>query len=93
VKKLIFTLIVTIAAVGGAVAFTIQHDEPPKANAVVGIDPSLIMNHAGSLPVAHYDDYSLVFNWALGSGDSNWRWSRPVGTAAAVVTPLAAWAA
>ncbi len=61
-KKLIFTLIVTIAAVGGAVAFTIQHDEPPKANAVVGIDPSLIMNHAGSLPVAHYDDYSLVFN-------------------------------
>jgi hypothetical protein len=62
VKRLIFTLIVTIAAVGGAVAFTTQHDEPAKANAVVGIDPSLIMSHAGSLPVAHYDDYSLVFN-------------------------------
>jgi hypothetical protein len=61
-KKLIFTLIVTIAVVGGAVAFTTPYDEPAKVNAAVGIDPSLIMSHAGSLPVAHYDDYSLVFN-------------------------------
>jgi hypothetical protein len=57
-----FTLIVTIAAVGGPVGFTTQYDEPAKANAVVGIDLSLIMSHAGSLPVDHHDDYSLVFN-------------------------------
>jgi hypothetical protein len=62
VKKLIFTLFVTIAAVGVAVAFTTHYDEPAKANAAVGIDPSLIMSHAGSLPVAHYDYYALVFN-------------------------------
>jgi hypothetical protein len=61
-KKLIFTLMVAIAVVGGAVTFTTQYDEPAKANAAIGIDPSMIMSHAGSLPVAHYDDYSLVFN-------------------------------
>jgi len=61
-RKLIFALIVMIVLVGGAVAFTTQYDEPAKANAAAGIDPSLIMSHAGSLPVVHYDDYSLVFN-------------------------------
>ena len=38
-KKLIFTLIVTTAVVGGAVAFTTRYDEPAKANAAAGIDP------------------------------------------------------
>ena len=61
-KKLIFTLMVAIAVVGGAVTFTTQYDEPAKANAAAASDPSLIMSHVGSLPVAHYDDYSLVFN-------------------------------
>jgi hypothetical protein len=61
-KKLIFTLIVTTAVVGSAVAFTTRYDEPAKANAAAGIDPSLMMSHVGSLPVAHYDDYSVVFN-------------------------------
>jgi hypothetical protein len=62
VKKLIFTLIVTAAVIGGAVAFTTPYDEPAKGNTAAGIDPSAIMSHAVSLPVAHYDDYSLVFN-------------------------------
>ena len=61
-KKLIFTLIVTTAAVGGVLAFTTPYDEPAKANVAAGIDPLLIMSHAVSLPVAHYDDYSVVFN-------------------------------
>ena len=63
-KRLIFTLIVTTATavVGGAVAFKTLYDEPAKANATAGIDPSLMMSHADSLPVAHYDDYSVVFN-------------------------------
>ena len=61
-KKLIFTLIVTAAVVGGAVAFTTPYNEPAKANAAAGIDPSSLMSHAVNLPVAHYDDYSVVFN-------------------------------
>jgi hypothetical protein len=61
-KKLIFTLIVTTAVVGGAVAFMTLHGEPAKATATAGIDPSLMMSHAHDLPVAHYDDYSVVFN-------------------------------
>jgi len=61
-KKLIFTLLVTAALVGGAVAFMTPYNEPAKANAAAGIDPSLMMSHVGSLPVAHYDDYSVVFN-------------------------------
>ena len=61
-KKLIFTLIVTTAVVGGAVAFTTPYNEPAKADAAAGIDPSAIMSHVVSLPVAHYDDYSVVFN-------------------------------
>jgi len=48
--------------VGGAVAITTTYDEPAKAKAAAGIDPLLIMSHAVSLPVAHYDDYSVVFN-------------------------------
>jgi hypothetical protein len=61
-KKLIFTLIVTTAVVGGAVAFTARYDKPAKANAAAGIDPFVIMSHAVGLPLAHYDDYSVVFN-------------------------------
>ena len=61
-KKLILTLIVTTAVVGGAVAFTTLYDEPAKANAAAGIDPLLMMSHTDRLPVAHYDDYSVVFN-------------------------------
>ena len=60
-KKFIFTLIVTTAVVGGAVAFTTTYNEPAKAKAATGIDPLLIMSHAVSLPVAHYNDYSVVF--------------------------------
>jgi hypothetical protein len=61
-KKFIFTLIVTAAVVGGAVAFRTPYSESAKANAATGIDPLSIMSHVGSLPVAHYDDYSVVFN-------------------------------
>jgi hypothetical protein len=61
-KKLIFILIVTAAVIGGAVAFTTPYDDPVKANTAAGIDPSAIMSHAVSLPVTHYDDYSVVFN-------------------------------
>jgi len=61
-KRFIFTLIVTAALIGGSVAFTSSYDEPAKANAPAGIDPLSIMSRAGSPPVAHYDDYSLVFN-------------------------------
>jgi hypothetical protein len=57
-KKFIFTLIVAAAVVGGAVAFTTPYDEPAKANA----DPLSMMSGAVGLPVAHYDDYSVVFN-------------------------------
>jgi hypothetical protein len=46
----------------GAVAFITLHGEPAKATATAGIDPSLMMSHAHDLPVAHYDDYSVVFN-------------------------------
>ena len=61
-KKLVFTLMATSAAViGGVVAFTPPYDKPAKAKATTGIDPSLIMSHAVNLPVVHYDDYS-VFN-------------------------------
>ena len=61
-KKLSLTLIIATAVIGGGVAFKTQYDEPAKANAAAGIDPLLMMSHAASLPVAHYDDYSVVFN-------------------------------
>jgi len=61
-KKFILALIVTAAVIGGAVAFTSPYDEPAKANASAGLDPLSIMSRAASLPAAHYDDYSLVFN-------------------------------
>jgi hypothetical protein len=61
-KKFIFTLIVMTAMVGGVVTFTTPYDEPAKAKAAVGIDPFDLMSHAVNLPVAHYDDYSVVFN-------------------------------
>jgi hypothetical protein len=61
-KKLIFTLIVTTAVVGGIVTITIPYDEPAKAKIAVGIDPFDLMSHAVNLPVAHYDDYTVVFN-------------------------------
>jgi hypothetical protein len=61
-KKFIFTLIVAAAMVGGAVAVTTPYDEPAKANAAAGIDPLSMMSRPVGLPVAHYDDYSVVFN-------------------------------
>jgi hypothetical protein len=61
-KKFIFTLIVTAAVVGGAVAFRTPYSESAKANAATGMDPLSIMSRAVGLPVAHYDDYSVVFN-------------------------------
>jgi hypothetical protein len=60
-KKLIFTLIITTAVIGGVVAFTTPYHAPAKATTEAGIDPFLIMSHAVNLPVARYDDYSLVF--------------------------------
>jgi hypothetical protein len=54
--------LIALAAVAGAVVITTTYDEPAKAKAAAEIDPLLIMSHAVSLPVAHYDDYSLVFN-------------------------------
>jgi hypothetical protein len=60
-KKLIFTLLITAAVVGGVVAFTTPYHEPAQATVEAGVDPFLTMSHAVNLPVAHYDDYSLVF--------------------------------
>ena len=54
--------LIALAVVAGAVVITTTYDEPAKAKAAAEIDPLLIMSHAVSLPVAHYDDYSLVFN-------------------------------
>jgi hypothetical protein len=48
--------------VGGAIAFRTPYGESAKANAAAGIDPLSIMSRAVGLPVAHYDDYSVVFN-------------------------------
>ena len=61
-KKFTVALILASAAIVGVVAVTTLSDQPAKADARVGIDPSQMMANAKNLPVAHYDDYSVVFN-------------------------------
>ena len=61
-KKFAVALIVASAAISGAVAVTTLSDQPAKADARVGIDLSQMMANAKNLPVARYDDYTVVFN-------------------------------
>jgi hypothetical protein len=44
-----------------AVGFLGEHDQPAKAEVEVGINSSQMMANAKDLPVAHYEDYALVF--------------------------------
>ena len=60
--KIIVALMVALAVVAGAVSFIALYDQPAKANAGARIDPSRMMMNAKDLPVARYDDYSVVFN-------------------------------
>ena len=60
--KSIFALIVALAVGGGAVMFVRPYDQQAKAEVQTGINPSQMMMNAKGLPVAHYDDYSVVFN-------------------------------
>jgi hypothetical protein len=59
--KFILGLIVGLLVGGGAVALTTLYDRPAKAEAAARIDPSEIVMNAQDLPVAHYDDYCVVF--------------------------------
>ena len=61
-KKFILALIIALAVGGAPIAFTTLYDQPAKAEAGTGIDPSQMMINMKGLPVAHYDDYSVVFN-------------------------------
>ena len=60
--KSIFALIVAFAVGGGAVIFSRPYDQPAKAAVEAGINPSQMMANAKA-PVAHYQDYSLMFNF------------------------------
>ena len=59
--KSIFALIVAFAVGGGGVLFFRPYDQPAKAEVEVGINSSQMMANAKDLPVAHYEDYALVF--------------------------------
>jgi hypothetical protein len=49
---------------GGAVIFFRPYDQPAKAAVETGINPSQMMATAkDDLPVAHYQDYSVMFNF------------------------------
>jgi hypothetical protein len=62
--KSIFALIVAFAVGGGAVIFFRPYDQPAKAAVETGINPSQMMATAkDDLPVAHYQDYSVMFNF------------------------------
>ena len=61
-KKLTIAMIVAFAVAGGAIIFTPPYDQPAKADTGARIDVSQMMMNAKGLPVAHYDDYSVVFN-------------------------------
>lgn len=62
-KKLTIAMIVAFAVVaGGAIIFTPPYDEPAKADTGARIDVSQMMMNAKGLPVAHYEDDSVVFN-------------------------------
>ena len=62
-KKFTFAaILVSAAVIGGAVALTTPSDQPAKVDAGAGIDLSRMMANAKDLPVAYYNDYSVVFN-------------------------------
>ncbi len=61
-KNFTFAAIVVSAVITGAVAFTTPSDQPAKVDAGAGIDLSRMMATAKDLPVAYYNDYSVVFN-------------------------------
>jgi hypothetical protein len=61
-NKFIFAVILVSAVISGAVALTTSSDQPAKVDAGAGIDLSRMMASAKDLPVAHYNDYSVVFN-------------------------------
>jgi hypothetical protein len=61
-KKRTVAAILVVAVIGGAVAFTSVSDRAAKASAGAGLDLSQMMANAKDLPVAHYSDYSVVFN-------------------------------
>ena len=60
--KFIFALIVAFTVGGGVVMFMRPYDQPAKAEVQTGINPSQMMMNAKGLPVAHFDDYPVVFN-------------------------------
>jgi hypothetical protein len=60
-NKLNISLIVSFVVASGAVALTTLHDRPARAETTAQIDASEIMVSAKDLPVAHYDDYCVVF--------------------------------
>lgn len=60
--KSIFALIVAFAVGGGVLMFMRPYDQPAKAEVQTEINPSQMMMSAKGLPVARYDDYSVVFN-------------------------------
>ena len=59
--KSIFALIVAFAVGGAGALFFRPYDQPAKAEVEIGINSSLMMANAKDLPVAHYEDYALVF--------------------------------
>ena len=61
-KNFIIAAILLSAVIGGAVALTMPSSQPAKVDAGAGIDISQMMASAKDLPVAHYNDYSVVFN-------------------------------
>jgi hypothetical protein len=61
-KNLIIAAILLSAVISGAVALTMPSSQPAKVDAGAGIDISQMMASAKDLPVAHYNDYSVVFN-------------------------------
>jgi hypothetical protein len=62
-KNFIFAAILVSAVISGAVAFTTPSDQPAKVDAGAGIDISQMMVSAKDLPVAYYNDYSVVFDY------------------------------
>ena len=62
-SKWFFALIVAFAVGGGAVIFFKPYDHPAKAAVEGGINPLQMMVNAKDLPVAQYEDYSVVFNF------------------------------
>ena len=61
-KDFIIAAILLSAVISGAVALTMPSSQPAKVDAGAGIDISQMMASAKDLPVAHYNDYSVVFN-------------------------------